>query len=140
MQFSEDQIAIRDMTREFIKSEVVPFAAEWDRQASIPKDVVQRAGALGLFGVSMPSEWDGAGADFKSYVLAVEEMAFGDAGFCNMVSATNSYGFKVRDYGTDDLKKRFLSPVAAGEALGCMVLGEPQGGSRGSNLNTGAFC
>jgi butyryl-CoA dehydrogenase len=138
MQFSEDQVAIRDMTRAFVKSEIVPFAAEWDRQASIPKDVVQRAGALGLFGVCMPSEWGGAGADFKSYVLAVEEMAFGDAGFCNMVSATNSYGFKVRDYGTDDLKKKFLSPVAAGDALGCMLLSEPQAGSDASNLKTRA--
>src|ERR1700753_2940462 len=99
MLFSEDQIAIRDMTRQFVKSEVVPYAADWDRESRISPDVVKNAGALGLFGVSMPAEWGGAGADFKSYVLAVEEMAFGDAGFCNMVSATNSYGFKGRDYG-----------------------------------------
>jgi butyryl-CoA dehydrogenase len=138
MQFSEDQIAIRDMTRQFVKSEVVPYAADWDRESRISLDVVKNAGALGLFGVSMPAEWGGAGADFKSYVLAVEELAAGDAGLCNMICATNSYGFKVRDYGTDDLKKRFLEPVAQGGALGCMLLSEPQAGSDASNIKTRA--
>jgi butyryl-CoA dehydrogenase len=140
MLFSEDQIAIRDMTRQFVKSEVVPHAADWDRESRISPDVVKNAGALGLFGVSMPAEWGGAGADFKSYVLAVEELAAGDAGLCNMICATNSYGFKVRDYGTDDLKKRFLDPVARGEALGCMLLSEPQAGSDAANIKTRAVC
>jgi butyryl-CoA dehydrogenase len=138
MPFSEDQIAIRDMTRQFVKSEVVPYAAEWDRESRISPEVVKNAGALGLFGVSMPAEWGGAGADFKSYVLAVEELAAGDAGLCNMICATNSYGFKVRDYGTDDLKKRFLEPVARGEALGCMLLSEPHAGSDAANIKTRA--
>jgi butyryl-CoA dehydrogenase len=138
MQFSDDQIAIRDMTRQFVRSEVVPYAAEWDRESRISPDVVKGAGALGLFGVTMPTDWGGAGADFKSYVLAVEELAAGDAGLCNMICATNSYGFKVRDYGSDDLKKRFLAPVARGEALGCMLLSEPQAGSDASNIKTRA--
>lgn len=138
MDLSEDQVAIRDMTRSFVKNEIVPFAPEWDRKSHVPPEVIARAGELGLFGVSMPTEWGGAGADFKSYVLAVEELAFGDAGFCNMISATNSYGFKVRDYGTDDQKKRYLTPVASGEALGCMLLSEPQAGSDASNLKTRA--
>jgi butyryl-CoA dehydrogenase len=138
MLFSEDQIAIRDMTRQFVKSEVVPYAADWDRESQISPDVVKNAGALGLFGVSMPAEWGGAGADFKSYVLAVEELAAGDAGLCNMICATNSYGFKVRDSGTDDLKKRFLEPVARGEALGCMLLSEPHAGSDAANIKTRA--
>src|SRR6185437_2869407 len=138
MELSEEQQAIKDMTRSFVQNEIAPFAAEWDRQSQVPPAAVRRAGELGLFGVCMPSEWGGAGADFKSYVVAVEELASGDAGFCNMVCATNSYGFKVRDYGTDDLKERFLVPVASGEALGCMLLSEPQAGSDASNLKTRA--
>ena len=135
---SEEQAAIRDMTRDFVRREIAPFAAEWDRTETVPLDTVYRIGALGLFGVTMPAEWGGSGADFLSYVLAVEELAYGDAGVCNMVCATNSYGFKVRDYGTDEQKKAFLTPVASGKEIGCMLLTEPQAGSDAGNLRTRA--
>ena len=78
---TDDQIAIRDMTRTFVRKEVAPFAAEWDRTETMPAAAVRTAGELGLFGVCMPAEWGGAGADFISYVLATEELAAGDAGF-----------------------------------------------------------
>ena len=131
---TDDQIAIRDMTRAFVGNEVAPFAAEWDRTETMSPEAVRKAGELGLFGVCMPSEWGGAGADFISYVLATEELAAGDAGFCNMVSATNSYGFKVRDYGTDDQKERFLRPVASGKHIACMLLTEPHAGSDAASM------
>ncbi len=137
-QFTEDQIAIRDMTRAFIEKEVAPFAAQWDRAAAIPEAAVRKAGALGLFGITMPAEYGGAGADFLSYVLATEEIAAGDAGFANMINATNSYGFKVRDYGTPEQKEKFLVPVAKGDSLACMMLTEPQAGSDAANLRTRA--
>ena len=137
-EYSEDQIAIRDMTRAFIRDEVVPYALDWDKAARAPMETVLKAGALGLFGVTMPTEYGGAGADFLSYVMATEEIAAGDAGFCNMISATNSYGFKVRDYGTDDQKERFLRPVASGGALGCMLLTEPHAGSDAANIRVRA--
>ena len=135
---TEEQVAIRDMTRDFVAKEITPFAAEWDRTETVPLDTVYRIGALGLFGVTMPQEWGGAGADFLSYVLAVEELAYGDAGVCNMVCATNSYGFKVRDYGTLEQKEAFLKPVASGKEIGCMLLTEPQAGSDAGNLRTRA--
>ncbi len=135
---TDDQIAIRNMTRAFVRNEVAPFAAEWDRTETMSPEAVRKAGELGLFGVCMPSEWGGAGADFISYVLATEELAAGDAGFCNMVSATNSYGFKVRDYGTDDQKERFLRPVASGKHIACMLLTEPHAGSDAASIKTRA--
>ncbi len=138
IEFSEDQVAIRDMTRDFIQKEVVPFAAEWDRAATVPKAVVAKAGALGLFGVTMPAAYAGAGADFLSYVLVTEEIAAGDAGFANMINGTNSYGFKVRDYGTHEQKEKFLAPVAKGDALACMMLTEPHAGSDAANIKTRA--
>ncbi len=138
IEFSEDQIAIRDMTRDFIQKEVAPFAAEWDRVAAVPKDVVAKAGALGLFGVTMPTAYAGAGADFLSYVLVTEEIAAGDAGFANLINGTNSYGFKVRDYGTHEQKEKYLAPVARGEALACMMLTEPHAGSDAANIKTRA--
>ena len=137
-QLTKDQMAIRDMTREFVRREVVPFAAEWDRTETVPIDTVRRAGQLGLFGVWIPAEWGGGGADFTSYVVATEELAYGDAGLCNMVSATHSCCVKVRDYGTPAQKERFLRPMASGEAIACMLLTEPQAGSDAANQKTRA--
>ena len=135
---TERQIAIRDMTREFVRKEVSPFAAQWDRDATVPLDTLRKIGELGLFGVCIPEQWGGSGADFTSYALATEELAYGDAGVCNMVSASNSYGFKIRDFGTPAQKERYLRPVASGRDLGCMLLTEPQAGSDAANLRTRA--
>ncbi|MBL6954578.1 MAG: acyl-CoA dehydrogenase family protein [Alphaproteobacteria bacterium] len=137
-ELTEEQIAIRDMTQAFVRTDVTPFALEWDAAAAIPEEAVRKAGSLGLFGITAPQEWGGAGADFLAYVLATEELAYGDAGFCNMVNATNSYGLKIRDFGTDKQKQRFLRPVAGGDALACMLLSEPQAGSDAGNLKTRA--
>lgn len=137
-QLTKEQLAIRDMTREFVQKEVTPFAAEWDRTATVPLDTLRRIGALGLFGVCVPTEWGGSGADFTSYVLATEELAYGDAGLCNMVSATNSFGLKVRDFGTPEQKERFLRPVARGREIACLALTEPHAGSDVANLKTRA--
>jgi alkylation response protein AidB-like acyl-CoA dehydrogenase len=138
IEFTEDQIALRDMTRDFIAREVRPNVAEWDRQAQLPDDLVRKAGNLGLFGVTMPTDYGGTGADFLAYVLVTEEIAYGDAGVANMINATNSYGFKLRDYGTDAQKEEFLAPVSRGETLGCMLLTEPHAGSDAASIKTRA--
>ena len=137
-QLTSEQLAIRDMTRSFVRREVAPFAAEWDRAAAVNPATVRKAGELGLFGVAIPGEWGGAGADMISYVLAMEELAYGDAGFCNLVTATNSFALKVLAAGTPDQKRRFLAPVARGEQVACMLLTEPQAGSDAANLATRA--
>jgi butyryl-CoA dehydrogenase len=137
-QLTDSQIAIRDMTREFVRKEVTPFAAQWDRTATVPLETVRKIGALGLFGVCVAAQWGGAGADFTSYVLATEELAYGDAGICNLINATNSFCFKVRDFGTPEQKERFLRPVASGSEIACMLLTEPQAGSDAANLRTRA--
>jgi len=135
---TKDQTAIRDKTRAFVRRKIAPFAAEWDRTAIVPLETVKQIGALGLFGICIPDEWGGAGADFISYVLAIEELAYGDAGICNTVTATNSFGFRVRDFGTPEQKDRFLKPVAGGSEIACMLLTEPQAGSDAANLSTRA--
>jgi butyryl-CoA dehydrogenase len=137
-QLTKDQTAIRDMTRDFVRREIVPFAAEWDRTATVPVSTVRRAGELGLFGIDVPVEWGGAGADFTSYVVAVEELAYGDAGVCNMISATSAFALKVREAGTPAQKDRFLRPVASGHAIACLLLTEPQAGSDAANQQTRA--
>lgn len=137
-ELTADQTAIRDMTRAFVAREVRPHALAWDAEGRVPDATVAMAGGLGLFGIAMPAEHGGAGADFLSYILVTEELAYGDAGFANMLNATNSYCLKIRDFGTAEQKARFLAPVARGEALGCMLLTEPQAGSDAANLRTRA--
>lgn len=137
-EFTADQIAIRDMTRDVVAREISPFAAQWDRDAKTPLETLRRLGALGLFGVTMPEEWGGAGADFIAYVLATEELSYGDVGVCNALNATNSYCFKVRDFGTAAQKEEFLRPVASGGNIGCMLLTEPHTGSDAANIRTRA--
>jgi alkylation response protein AidB-like acyl-CoA dehydrogenase len=136
--FTPEQIALRDMTRAFVQREVIPFAPAWDREEKVPLDTVLQLGALGLFGVCAPAEWNGAGADFLAYMLMTEELAYGDAGICNMVNAANSFGAKVRDSGTSDQKERFLRPVASGDALGCLLMTEPHAGSDAAAMRTRA--
>jgi len=136
---TDEQRAIRDTTRDFVRKEIAPFAAEWDRRATVPLDTVRRAGALGLFGICVPTEWGGVGADFTSYVLATEELAYGDAGLCNMLSATNAFGWKLRDHGTPEQKARYLRPVASGHELACLLFTEPQAGSDAANQRTRAI-
>src|SRR6185436_18879085 len=118
---TNEQAAIRDLTREFVRKEIAPFAAAWDRTGTVPLDTVRKAGALGLFGVCVPPAWGGSGADFLAYIVMTEELAYGDAGVCNMISATNAFAWKVRDHGTPAQRERFLRPVAAGDAIACLM-------------------
>ena len=137
-ELSDEQIKIRDMTRSFVRKEIAPYAGEWDRTETVPLDTVYRLGALGLFGVCIPSESGGSGADFISYILVNEELAYGDAGVCNMVTATNSFCIKVRDFGTPGQNERFVRQVASGKEIACMLLTEPHTGSDAANIKTRA--
>ena len=138
MTLTAEQIAIRDVARDFARRAITPHALEWDRTETVPLETLRAAGALGLFGVNLPAAYGGAGADFIAYVLAMEELAYGDAGVCNTITATNSFGIKLRDFGTEDQKERFLRPVASGQHIACMALTEPQAGSDAAALTTRA--
>jgi butyryl-CoA dehydrogenase len=136
---SDQQQAIRDMARDFARREITPFAADWDRREHVPIETLGKMGALGLMGVCVPPEWGGAGADFVSYVAAMEEIAYGDAGIANMMAATNSpYNAAILAYGTDLQKEEFLRPAASGRELAAFLLSEPQVGSDAANLATRA--
>ena len=136
---SEQQTTIRDVARDFARREITPFAADWDRREHVPLETLGRMGALGLMGVCVPPQWGGAGADFVSYVLAMEEIAYGDAGVANMMAATNSpYNAAILAYGTDAQKEKFLRPAASGRELAAFLLSEPQVGSDAANLTTRA--
>lgn len=135
---TEEQLAMRDMTRNFVREEIMPAAAEWDRKAEVPLDMLRKLGESGFFGMNVPEEWGGAGADFFSYLYVTEELSYGDAGLCNTVNATNSFANNLHAFGTEEQKERFLRPVASGREVACMLLSEPQAGSDAANLHTRA--
>lgn len=139
MQLTESQAMIRDTARDFAREKLAPFAAEWDRTARFPAEAVAEMGRLGLMGMLVPEEWDGAGADHVAYALALEEVAAGDGACSTIMSVHNSVAcMPILRYGTRDQKERFLRPLARGETLGAFCLTEPQAGSDAAAIRTRA--
>jgi len=137
-EMTEEQRAMRDVARDFVRDHVVAQAAAWDREARVPVETLNQLGSSGFFGVMVPTEWGGAGADFFSYIYLTEELSYGDAGLCNTINATNSFANNVLAFGTEGQKERWLRPVAEGRHIACMLLSEPQAGSDAVNLKTRA--
>ena len=136
---SEDQLLVRDMVREFVAAEIIPNAADWDNDKVFPAEVFARLGELGLFGMTIGEEDGGAGLDLKTYCLALEELAFGDASTCVAISVTNSvYCAPLQAYGSAEQREGFLRPCAAGEWLGAFCLSEPEAGSDAGALRVRA--
>ena len=139
MILSDEQAMIRDMARQFAQERLAPNAAAWDRAAAFPSEAIAEMGALGLLGMTVPPEWDGAGADHVSYALALEEIAAGDGSCSTIMSVHNSVGCApILRYGSTAQKERFLRPMARGVWLGAFCLSEPQAGSDAAALRTRA--
>ncbi len=136
---TEQQRMIRDTARAFASKEIVPYAAEWDRQAAAPRALYDKLGRVGLLGVCLPAEFGGAGADFVAYLLALEEIAAADCGIANMITGNNMGvgGTLVRE-GSAAQKAHYLPKLARGEMIGAILLTEPQAGSDAANLKTRA--
>src|SRR3954454_17555220 len=116
---------IRDTARELAAKEILPKAADIDRQHRFPKEIVARLAELGLMGVAVPQEWGGAGMDTVSYALAVEEISRACASTGTIMSVNNSLCCDpLLRYGTDAQKKAWLQPMASGQKLGCFALAE----------------
>lgn len=136
---SEDQIMIRDMAAAFAREQLAPGAAARDRSGEPPMDLLREMGRLGLLGTCVPDAWGGAGADFVSYVLALEEIAAGDGGVSTIMSVNNSpVCAAILRYGSDRQKEQFLKPLARGEWIGAFCLTEPQAGSDAAAIRTRA--
>ena len=139
MILSEEQQLIRDTARSFAQSELLPNAADWDRESRFPAEAIAEMGRLGFLGMLVPEEWDGAGADSVSYALALIEIAAGDGSCSTIMSVHNSVAcMPILRYGSKEQKERFLRPLARGEMLGAFCLTEPQAGSDASAIKTRA--
>jgi len=135
MVLSEEQAMVRDMARGFAREVLAPNAAQWAREHRFPAQALRQMGELGLLGMLVPPEWDGAGVDHVAYALALEEIAAGDGAVSTIMSVHNSVGcMPVYRYGSQAQKERFLRPMARGEQLAAFCLTEPQAGSDASAL------
>lgn len=136
---TEDQAMVRDMARRFAQERLAPKSAEWDETAHFPRAEIAEMGALGLLGMLVPEEWDGAMTDSIAYALALEEIAAGNGAVSTIMSVHNSVGcVPILRYGNDAQKEAFLRPMARGEKLGAFALTEPHAGSDASALKTRA--
>ncbi|HTE64124.1 MAG TPA: acyl-CoA dehydrogenase family protein [Solirubrobacteraceae bacterium] len=135
-ELTQEQREIRDLAARFADERIAPHAAAWDRDHTFPRDLFGALGELGLMGVCVPEEHGGAGADFLSYVLVLEELSRADAGVGVTVAVhTSACALPLLAYGGE----RHVPPLAAGEELGAFALSEPGSGSDAAALRTQAI-
>jgi alkylation response protein AidB-like acyl-CoA dehydrogenase len=138
-ELSADQREIQALARDFATERIEPNAAEWDREHRFPKEIFAQLAELGLMGVCIPEEYGGAGADFLSYILVLEQLSRADAGVGVTVAVhTSAVTLPILGFGTDEQRSRFVPPLARGEAIGAFALTEPEAGSDAGALRTAA--
>ncbi|HEU0248148.1 MAG TPA: acyl-CoA dehydrogenase family protein, partial [Gaiellaceae bacterium] len=136
-ELTADQQAVQTLTRELAEAEIVPNAASWDREHSFPDELFPKLAELGLMGVCVPEEYGGAGADFLSYVLVLEELSRADAGVGVTVAVhTSATTLPILTFGTEEQRSRFVPPLARGDELGAFALTESSSGSDAGSLRT----
>src|SRR5438105_620655 len=129
---------IRQAVRRFAQEQLAPNAARWDREKHFPKEALKGLAAMGLYGVAIAEEWDGAGLDYTCLAVACEEIAAGDCSTATIVAVNNLVAGILAGYGNDAQKHKFLKPVAKGEMLGAFALTEPHVGSDAAAITTRA--
>ena len=139
MLLSDDHIAVQDTVRAYVRDRIAPQAARWDKEHHFPREELRGLAALGCYGVAVPTDYDGAGLDYLSLAIILEEIAAGDGATSTVVSVNNCPVCSIlMAFGNDDQKQRFLRPLARGDMLGAFCLTEPHVGSEAGGLRTTA--
>jgi butyryl-CoA dehydrogenase len=139
MLLSDDHRAVQDAVREFVQAEIAPKAAAWDKSHHFPAAELKGLATLGCYGVAVPPDYDGAGLDYLSLALILEEIAAGDGATSTVVSVNNCPVCSIlMAFANEDQKQRFLKPLARGDMLGAFCLTEPHVGSQADGLRTTA--
>jgi butyryl-CoA dehydrogenase len=139
MILTDEHQMIRDALRSYAQERLAPQAARWDREHYFPKAELKELAQLGAFGVAVPEEYGGAGLDYVSLALVLEEIAAGDGGTSTIISVNNCPVCSIAMmYANDEQKERWLRPLAQGELLGAFALTEPHTGSDAAALRTSA--
>ena len=134
-----DQRSIQSLAREIAEAEIAPHAADWDRNHTFPRALFSKLGELGLMGVCVPEELGGAGADFLSYILVLEELSRADAGVGVTVAVhTSAATLPIIAFGTAAQKEKFVPPLARGVDIGAFALTEAESGSDAASLRSTA--
>jgi len=134
-ELTEEQLMIQSAARDFAQSQIVPVAAEFDASGEFPVATVAQMGELGLMGIEVPEEYGGAGLDPVSYALAMIEISAADASHGTIMSVNNTlYCHGILQSGTEEQKRKYVTPVASGQAIGAYALTEPQSGSDAANM------
>jgi butyryl-CoA dehydrogenase len=139
LELTAEQREIQALARDFADREIAPHAGDWDRAHGFPRELLGKLAGLGLLGVCVPEEQGGAGADFLSYILVLEELSRGDAGVGVTVAVhTSACTLPILTFGTDEQRARFVPPLARGESIGCFALTEAGAGSDAGAIVTRA--
>ena len=138
-ELTEEQKMIRAMVRQFAREEILPSASERDRSGEFPRESLRKMGELGLLGMNVPPEFNGAGVDTVSYSLALQEVAYACASTAVIMSVHNSVACgPIYLFGSSRLKETYLKPLAAGKMIGSFALTEPEAGSDPASQRTSA--
>ena len=139
MRLTDDQRAVQEAVRAYVQAEISPRAAEWDRTHHFPKEQLRGLADLGCYGIAVPPEWDGAGLDYLTLSVVLEEIAAGDGATSTVVSVNNCPVCSIlMAFANAEQKERFLKPLARGDMLGAFCLTEPHVGSEAGGLRTTA--
>ncbi|OFW75822.1 MAG: acyl-CoA dehydrogenase [Alicyclobacillus sp. RIFOXYA1_FULL_53_8] len=141
MEFERDteQKDMQRLVQTFAKEVIAPRAAEIDDTDQFPRDIIRKMGELGLMGLPIPEEWDGVGADFVSYITAIEEISYASATVGVILAVHTSVGsFPILYFGTQEQKEKYLRKLATGEFIGAFALTEANAGSDASSIQTRA--
>ena len=136
---TDEHKMLRDAARDFAQKEIAPIAADLDESGEFPHATMKKMGALGFMGIEVPEDYGGAGMDALSYVLALEEICKVDASHGVIMSVNNSlYCHGILKFGTEEQKKKFITPIATGKSIGGYSLTEPQSGSDAGTMKSKA--
>jgi butyryl-CoA dehydrogenase len=139
VRLTQTQRDVRRLAREFARSEIAPYAAQWDRDASFPRQVFREMANAGLLGMTAPESFGGSGADSVALALAVEEIARADASCALVLSMANSLSILLlMSYGTPIQQERFMPEIVSGACLACFTMSEPHAGSNAAKMRTRA--
>jgi glutaryl-CoA dehydrogenase len=138
-QLSDEERMVRESVADFVDSEVLPIIEKHYQDGTFPMDLVPKMAELGLFGITLPQEYGCAGANYTSYGLAMQELERGDSGIRSFASVQSSLVmFPIYSYANEDMKNKWLPKLAAGTAIGCFGLTEPDFGSNPNGMITNA--
>src|SRR3972149_4003735 len=138
-EFTEEQKMIQESAKDFAENEIAPTSIVRDKNAEFPTEIIKKMGELGFMGMMVTPDYGGAGMDTISYVLAMIEISKVDASIGVIMSVNNSLVcWGLETYGSDFIKKKYLTPLAQGTKLGAFALSEPEAGSDATKQKTTA--